>query len=266
MKTDMRDSAYEAVIFDMDGTVLNTVDDLTAAMNYAMKKTGHRCDYTGPDTKCFFGSGVRTAVRRALAMEAGAGRKVLDVVGTEGERDSCRKNGLYRYLSADPAETDRILGVFRPYYEDHCRDRTAPYPGIPELLQTLREAGICTAVVSNKPDQAVQLLTDELFPAMFDTACGEREGLPRKPAPDMVLQVLKQLSVSPEKALLVGDSEIDIQTAARAGIDCCAVTWGFRTAEYLQKLQPEMMADTVEELEKLIEGVKREGSLDRRFS
>lgn len=244
----MRDSGYKAVIFDMDGTVLDTVDDLTIAMNHAMGMTGHRCDYTGADTRCFFGSGVRTAVRRALALEAGADRETLDAVGTEEEAETCRKNGLYRYLRDDPAELERILAVYRPYYEEHCRDHTVPYPGIPELLQALRAAGIRTAVVSNKPDPAVRLLVREHFPSLFDDACGEQEGIPRKPDPVMLMHVLKQLSVTPDTALYVGDSEIDVQTAARAGMDCCAVTWGFRTAEYLQKLRPDVMADTAEEL------------------
>lgn len=250
----MRTSEYAAVIFDMDGTVLNTVDDLTDAMNYAMAVTGHRCDFTGQDTKCFFGSGVVVAVRRALAMEAGADRDLLDVIGTGDEEKAAGENGLDRFLRDDPVEQERILAVFRPYYEAHCRDKTAPYPGVPELLRMLREAGIRTAVVSNKPDPAVQALAVELFPSMFDLACGERPSVPRKPAPDMVRQALDGMGVSAENALYVGDSEIDVQTARNAGMDCCAVTWGFRPAAYLRALRPDRMADTAEELLEICTG------------
>lgn len=239
---------YQAVIFDMDGTVLDTLDDLTAAVNHAMESTGHRSGYTREDTRFFFGSGVYTAVRRVLAREAGAELWMLDCIGTEEEFRESVRTGLNRFLRDDEAELQRILTVFRPYYEAHCRDHTAPYPGMENLLRQLRGAGILTAVVSNKPDPAVQILAAEHFPGLFDYTAGERPDVPRKPAPDMVLHVLKQMGAAPRDALYVGDSEIDIQTAAQAGMDCAAVTWGFRDRSYLERLRPDFFADTAEQL------------------
>ena len=229
---DARIKKYKAILFDMDGTVLDTLTDLTAAVNYAMAQTGHRCGYTREDTRYFFGSGARTAIRRALAREAGAALADLLLIGSADEQE----------------ESERILTVFKPYYEAHCREATAPYPGIEALLQTLRGAGLYTAVVSNKPDPAVQILAAAHFPGLFDFAAGERAGIPRKPAPDTVWQVLREMDVQPQEALYVGDSEIDIQTAAQAGMVCAAVTWGFRDRESLESLQPDFMADTAEEL------------------
>lgn len=225
----------------MDGTVLNTARDLADAMNYALQQTGHRHDYTEEDTKLFFGSGIRVAICRALALEAGLERKQL--LQIESPDASAGKK-----MSDNPAEQDKILTVYRPYYEQHCNDHTAPYPGIPELLQTLQNAGVQTAVVSNKPDPAVQILTKEQFPGGFAFAAGEQPGVRRKPAPDLVLQTLRAMQIRPEKALYVGDSEIDIQTARNAGMDCAAVSWGFRSRDYLAQKSPEYLVDTCEEL------------------
>ena len=232
---------YKAVIFDMDGTVLNTARDLADAMNYALQQTGHRHDYTEEDTKLFFGSGIRVAICRALALEAGLERKQL--LQIESPDAFAGKK-----MPTNPAEQDKILTVYRPYYEQHCNDHTAPYPGIPELLQTLQNAGVQTAVVSNKPDPAVQILAKEQFPGGFAFAAGEQPGVRRKPAPDLVLQTLRAMQIRPEKALYVGDSEIDIQTARNAGMDCAAVSWGFRSRDYLAQKSPEYLVDTCEEL------------------
>ena len=225
----------------MDGTVLNTARDLADAMNYALQQTGHRHDYTEEDTKLFFGSGIRMAICRALALEAGLERKQLLQI----ERPDAFAG---KKMPTNPAEQDKILTVYRPYYEQHCNDHTAPYPGIPELLQTLQNAGVQTAVVSNKPDPAVQILAKEQFPGGFAFAAGEQPGVRRKPAPDLVLQTLRAMQIRPEKALYVGDSEIDIQTARNAGMDCAAVSWGFRSRDYLAQKSPEYLVDTCEEL------------------
>ena len=240
----------------MDGTVLNTARDLADAMNYALQQTGHRHDYTEEDTKLFFGSGIRVAICRALALEAGLERKQL--LQIESPDAFAGKKQLLQIESPDasggkkmsdnPAEQDKILTVYRPYYEQHCNDHTAPYPGIPELLQTLQNAGVQTAVVSNKPDPAVQILAKEQFPGGFAFAAGEQPGVRRKPAPDLVLQTLRAMQIRPEKALYVGDSEIDIQTARNAGMDCAAVSWGFRSRDYLAQKSPEYLVDTCEEL------------------
>lgn len=215
----------KAVVFDMDGTVLNTLDDLTDAMNYALEKTGHFHAWTNREVRLFFGSGAYVASKRALSLEKGMDSTLLEDIGTPKER-------LPQGVTEKDAEA--VLAVFAPYYVDHCSLKTGPYPGIPDLLHALRERGIRTAVVSNKLDGAVQELVRDLFPGMFDFSLGESEKIRRKPAPDMTLRCMEVLGVGPEETVYVGDSEIDLQTAANTGIPCFAVEWGFRTREFLE--------------------------------
>ena len=243
---------YQAVIFDMDGTVLNTADDLTGAINYALARTGHRHDFSINEVKCLFGSGIRVALSRALALESGADIARILLIGSEREEELFREIG-----EPDQKEINRILEIYRPYYEKHCNEKTAPYPGVPEMLGMLQKCGIGTAVVSNKPDEAVQILAQEQFHGGFAFAAGEKEGTPRKPSPEMVLQILARMNVKPSHALYVGDSEIDVLTAGRAGMDCAAVTWGFRTREFLNKYHPAMLVDTCDELMERVIGEAR---------
>ena len=259
----------------MDGTVLNTLEDLTIALNYAMEQTGHRHDYKPDQVRFFFGSGIRVAIRRALALEENPGMHPADLIriDTEAETtdtgsttDCVRKygdpaEGKCRAAvqeaesepvpgagqdvkkTREPEEIRRIRTVYQPYYEQHCNDHTVPYPGILELLEELHRRDIRTAVISNKPDAAVQILADELFPGLFDFAAGEKPGTARKPAPDLVLQTAGAMHLKPDEILYVGDSEIDLQTAVNAGMDCAAVTWGFRDREMLTKLRPAYLFD-----------------------
>lgn len=227
----------KAVIFDMDGTILDTVDDLTASVNHAMGACGHRHDFTPEDGKRMFGSGVHTALQRALAMEAGL-----------TEDSQLLQFGTPAMMTVPGIEEDevaRLEEVFRPYYLAHSADHTGPYRGIPELLRTLRARNLWTAVVSNKQDAAVQKLAAGCFAGLLDAAAGEKEqdGIRRKPAPDMVLSVLHQFGISPLDALYIGDSEIDIVTAQNAGMDCVSVTWGFRSRAYLESLRPFAIID-----------------------
>lgn len=259
----------------MDGTVLNTLKDLTIALNYAMEQTGHRHDYTMETVRNFFGSGIRVAIRRALALEDNPGMKAADLIRIDteaepedagsstdcGEEYSDTEKGKCRAAVQEsepesvpdseqdvkqirePEEICRIRTVYQPYYEQHCNDHTVPYPGILELLEELHRRNIRTAVISNKPDAAVQILADELFPGLFDFAAGEKPGTARKPAPDLVLQTAGAMHLKPDEILYVGDSEIDLQTAENAGMDCAAVTWGFRDREMLTKLRPAYLFD-----------------------
>ncbi|MBR2188276.1 MAG: HAD family hydrolase [Eubacterium sp.] len=253
----MRKPRYKAVIFDMDGTVLDTLEDLRIAINYAMEQTGHRHDYTAEETKLFFGSGIRVAIRRALMLEAGhqitqevlaqeAENQITQNVQTREAGSPCHKDSC--------SEQEKILAKYTPYYEAHCRDHTIPYAGVNDLLHRLRAAGIFTAVVSNKPDPAVQILAEAQFPDGFAFAAGERTGIRRKPAPDLVLQVLRRFEIQPREALYVGDSEIDIQTAENCGMECAAVTWGFRSRTFLAQMHPSYMVDSCEELLAVIMG------------
>jgi phosphoglycolate phosphatase len=234
-----KEKAFKAYIFDMDGTVLNTVTDLKNAMNYACEQTGHRHDFTEEDAKQFFGSGVLVAIERALALEKGADYEELLLIGKEKEKE------IDQELQE---EISRIRQVYDVYYPLHCNDETAPYPGIESLLKRLREAGIKTAVVSNKPDNAVQKLTELYFKDLFDYSMGERPEIRRKPAADMVNACLEALGVKREEAVYIGDSEIDMETAANSALPCISVDWGFRSKSFLKKNGAERIVSSAEEI------------------
>lgn len=233
------EKAFKAYIFDMDGTVLNTVTDLKNAMNYACEQTGHKHDFTEEDAKQLFGSGVLVAIERALALEKGASYKDLLLIGKEKEKEPDQEV---------KEEISRIHQVYDAYYPLHCNDETAPYPGIESLLDRLREAGKKTAVVSNKPDNAVQKLTELYFKDRFDYSMGERPEVRRKPAADMVNACLEALDVKREDAVYIGDSEIDIETAKNAGLSCISVDWGFRSKPFLEKRGAQRIVSSAEEL------------------
>lgn len=209
---------YQAVIFDMDGTVLNTLEDLHSAVN-AMREhegmEGLSLDY----------------VRRSV----GNGVGVL--------MDKTLPEGYPRRAEAE--------AFYRSYYESHCRIKTAPYPGIVELMGELKRRGVEMAVVSNKQDAAVQSLREAFFPSLLDFALGTSDSLPRKPHPEMVWACVRALGRKREQCLFVGDSEVDIATARNAGLDVAAVSWGFRERSLLQRLEPDYLADAPEELLRL---------------
>ena len=231
---------YQAAIFDMDGTILNTVEDLTSSLNYALLKTGHRSDFVPDDVRLFFGSGVFVAARRALWCER-TGKILLDVPEDAKITE----------------EAHRIEDVFRGYYVDHCAEKTGPYPGIPALIRKLRKAGLPAAVVSNKPDNAVKKLADAYFPGLFDFAVGEMQGVRKKPAPDTVWKVCSALHTDPADAVYIGDSEVDIETAKNAGTAMISVDWGFRSRDYLAGLHPPVIVSSAEELEEALLGDAR---------
>ena len=212
---------YHTVIFDLDGTILNTAEDLNGSLNYVLEKYGLPLR-TVTETTRFLGNGIRRLI------ELGAGENV-------------------------PDETlDAMFADLKTHYKDHCFDQTRPYEGVPELIAALRAAGIKTAVVSNKADFAVRELVERFFPGLFDYAVGEKEGVRRKPCPDSVNEALKVLGVPREQAVYVGDSEVDIATAKNAGMECLSVTWGFRTEADLLVNGATTVVRTVEELRQLL--------------
>lgn len=240
-----RHPRYKAAIFDMDGTVLDTLEDLKDALNYAMQKSGHKIRLDRHQTALCFGSAVHVAIQRALSIENGMTEQDLLLIGTTGHD---KVDGI------DENEVNRIQAIYKPYYEAHCADKTGPYVGIPESIQKLRAAGIPCAVVSNKPDPAVQSLVASDFPGVFDFALGEREGTRRKPAPDMTLQSLKALNIDPSDAVYIGDTEIDFRTAKNSGLDCISVTWGFRSRKFLEDLGSRVIVDRPDEMVDVILG------------
>ncbi|MBE7068265.1 MAG: HAD family hydrolase [Clostridiales bacterium] len=194
---------YKAVVFDLDGTLLDTLDDLTDAVNYALNEYGLPLR-TRAEVCSFVGNGIARLI--ALAV---------------GDCD---------------VDKEGVLSVFRAYYKIHCKDKTKPYEDILPLLKELKNRGIQTAVLSNKADFAVQPLVEEYFHGWIDMAQGENEaeGIMRKPNPNGLLQILKTLGCLKSEAVYVGDSDVDIKTAQNAQIDCISVTWGFRDEEFLR--------------------------------
>ncbi len=193
---------YRLAVFDMDGTILNTLTDLKNALNHALRESGMP-ERTLDEVRCFVGNGIRLLIERGVPANT-------------------------------PVEKiDRVFDCFNRYYALHCADTTAVYDGINEAIAALRQKGVLTAVVSNKSDYAVQELCPRYFDGLFDYAVGVKEDIPKKPAPDMVEQVMRKLGVSRRDTVYIGDSNVDLQTAANTGIDCLSVDWGFRTREEL---------------------------------
>lgn len=208
---------YSVILFDLDGTILNTLDDLAASTNRALAKNGLPTRST-EEVRRFVGNGIRLLIERAVPE------------------------------NTPLTLTDRVFDDFRADYAD----RTLPYDGIPELLRTLRASGARTAVISNKADSAVQELIAHYFPGLFDAVVGERPGVRRKPAPDAVLEVLRALSAAPADAVYIGDSEVDVETARNAGLPCIAVDWGFRSREILLQHGAQTIASSPAELQFLL--------------
>ena len=213
---------YSAAIFDMDGTILNTLTDLSASVNAAMRWAGAP-EVSEEEVRRHLGNGARKLIERCLPQDM-------------------RK------------DTDTVLNYYRPYYETHAAILTEPYPGIPETLKALRSCGVRIAVVSNKPDGAVKLLSARYFPGVFDIAIGERKGLRTKPSPDLVEVAVQLLHAAPESTVYIGDSEVDILTAANTGIRCISVDWGYRDTDTLIGAGAEAIAHTPSELYNLITG------------
>lgn len=208
-------------VFDLDGTILDTVEDLAASVNAALAASGFPARSV-EDVRRFVGNGIR---------------KTLERSAPEG---------------TSAAAVDRLYADFTEHYRVHNADRTRPYDGIPELVASLREAGIKTAVVSNKVDSAVKALCERFFPGQFDLTVGERDGVPRKPAPDGVQEVLQTLGVSPEEAVYIGDSDVDIQTARNAGTREILVSWGFKGRAFLEAHGAACVVDTPSEILSLL--------------
>ena len=213
--TDMKKTAY---IFDLDGTLLDTLQDLAAAVNYALRKNGME-EHSIDDIRRFVGNGVRKLIERAVP---------------EGTA---------------PAVLDKVFADFRAYYMEHSLDATKPYKGIPEVLQELKRRGCKMAVVSNKMMAATQELVAHFFPEI-EVAIGENEaaGIRKKPAPDMVHKALKQLGVDANATVYIGDSDVDIQTAKNAGVPSICVLWGFRDKEFLLEHGAEQFIEKPEDI------------------
>lgn len=210
------------VIFDLDGTLLNTIADLANSTNYALKVLGYPIHE--PDKYNFMvGNGINKLFERVLP---------------DGEKTE--ENVL------------RVRQEFVPYYDQHNADKSRPYPGVTELLETLQTAGMQLAVASNKYQAATEKLIAHYFPNIkFTAVFGQREGIPVKPDPIIVKEILQIAKVQEEETLYVGDSGVDMQTAINAGVTSCGVTWGFRPRTELESFHPDHIVDNAEEIKLL---------------
>lgn len=208
---------YKAVIFDLDGTLLNTLEDLTDAVNHVMRQFNYP-EHTIEEIRSFVGNGIKLLIERSLP---------------DGK---------------DNPEFDKIFSEFKLYYTSHCQIKTRPYDGIMELIAALKEQGYKLAIVSNKNQSAVTELNNIYFSDYISTAIGEKEGVRKKPAPDTVIKALSELGISSDDAVYVGDSDVDRETAKNSDMDCISVTWGFRDRKLLESLNPYAIIDKPAEL------------------
>ena len=214
---------YKLAIFDLDGTLADSLRDLADAVNIALAEFGYPT-HTVEAYKYFVGNGAKKLCERALP---------------KGKRNE--------------AEIKRLLARFGEYYSEHCFDHTAPYEGMPETVKRLTEAGVICAVASNKPDDFSPVVVEKLYGrGLFTIVRGKREGVPTKPAPDIVYGICRELDVPLEETVFIGDSCVDVQTAVNAGLPCNGCDWGFRGESELRAAGCKVIAYKPEELYGLI--------------
>ncbi len=194
---------YNTIIFDLDGTLLNTLEDLKDSLNYALTSHGYETRSL-EEVRSFVGDGVEKLVERSLP------------------------------LHSSHENIQKCLATFKEHYQQNMQNKTRPYNGIIELLHKLKENDYKLAIVSNKFDIAVKKLAKDYFGDLINVAIGESATIKRKPAPDTVFKAIKELGADINKTIFVGDSETDVQTAKNAGLPCVGVTWGFRSPEVLR--------------------------------
>ena len=211
----------DTVIFDMDGTTLNTLVDLANAVNYVLS-TFDMPTHAIEEYRKWFGNGIRYAIRCAVPE------------------------------STSEETIDKMLPVFKEYYGVHCLDETRPYDGILDLMKVLKEHGYKMAIVSNKIDPAVKELNNRFFKDYVDVAIGERDGIRRKPAPDTVIEALKELNSKEETSIYIGDSEVDFETANNSNLPSILVLWGFRDKDYLIKIGAKEVTNTPMDIFKIL--------------
>jgi phosphoglycolate phosphatase len=205
------------VIFDLDGTLLNSIDDIADNINIMLKKFGYP-ERSVKEIMQFVGNGARNLMERSCGIK-------------------------------DYPKLDELFAAFKVHYDENCRVKTKPYAGIKELLERLKQDGANIAVLSNKPNAPVQVLIEEYFPGAFVYVQGEDEanGVFRKPNPSGLLALMKKMQATKEDTLFVGDSEVDIQTSKNAGVPCLSVTWGFKDEAFLWEHGATVCVSTAED-------------------
>lgn len=212
------------VLFDLDGTLINSIDDLADSTNYALQQCGLPL-HTVDEYKYFVGNSVDPLIRRALPEEEKENQELFD----------------------------RVKKIYLSHYAAHSKDKTRPYPGISDLLSRCNKAGVLVAVVSNKPDDITADVVRYYFPQIhFAATMGPKEGIPKKPDPAGVREVLRITGIALEDALYVGDTWVDMQTAQNSGVQSCGVLWGFRTRQELVENHADFIAANAAELAEII--------------
>ncbi len=216
-------SEIDTVIFDMDGTVLDTLEDLRNSLNEILRSYEYP-ERTVEEVRAFVGNGIRKLIERAVP---------------EG-------------ISENKSEIDSMFHDFSVYYNKHCMDNTAPYKGIIPLMHELKRAGYKLAIVSNKPDDAVKELNRYFFSDDIKVAIGEKKGVRKKPAPDTVIEALRELGSEKENSVYIGDSDVDLKTAESSEMPCISVLWGFRNKDFLLKNGAEHFAEKAEDIKLIL--------------
>lgn len=214
----------KCVIFDLDGTLLYTLEDLKNSVNFALEKNSFPTR-TLNEVREFVGNGIESLMRSASP-------------------EGISEEAFYKCFCD-----------FKEHYKIHSEDNTKEYDGITDVLKALKANGFLLAVVSNKADFAVNTLCTKYFPGLLDCAIGERKGVKRKPSPDSVNEVLKEFTVSKENCCYVGDSDVDVKTARNAGVRCIACTWGFRSRGVLENENPEYIIDSPKEILEIVKEI-----------
>lgn len=214
----------DTIIFDLDGTLLDTLTDLTNSVNYALEQF-HLPTHSQDAVRQMVGNGIYVLLEKAIP----------------GGRDY--------------AQYDACVKTFQEHYELHKKDFTCPFPGVMDLLKDLSEQGYKLAVVSNKFDRAVKDLCQDFFTPYITTAIGESQRVARKPAPDTVFEAMAELGSSAESCIYVGDSEVDLATAQNSGIPCISVTWGFRDRDFLTSLGATHFADKISDIPDILQSL-----------
>lgn len=212
---------YKAVIWDLDGTLLDTLNDLMNSVNFGLDKY-NMPNITYEQTRRYVGNGVGKLVERAVPK------------GTNKEIE------------------EKVLAYFKEYYNEHSLDETKPYEGVTEVLKTLKKEGYKLAIVSNKIEKEVEKLADIFFEGLIDVAIGETENVPKKPAPDMIYKALEKLGVEGKDALFIGDSEVDVMTGLNSGLHMLTVLWGFRDKEELIEAGAKVFVEVPDEIYKYL--------------
>ena len=209
---------YKAVIFDLDGTLLSTLADLTGSVNIALEQNGLNA-VTEENVRSFIGNGSLKLIERAIL-----------------------------YTGGDISDVDKVHGDYKKAYLEHCLDNTVPYPGIPELLKFLRDGGIKVAVNTNKPHDPALKVLDHCLPGLIDTVAAQSSTIPRKPDPTGVFTIIDRLGLNISECCYVGDSDVDIKTARNAGIDIFSVDWGFREHLFLENSGADVICSDADDL------------------